>query len=47
MNKYIDFTDEVKEALDNNKPIVAIQTTNMLNIHLTFETLFPPRGIYK
>lgn len=26
MNKYIDFTDEVKKALDNHEPIIAIET---------------------
>lgn len=26
MNKYIDYSKEVKEALDNNKPVVAIET---------------------
>lgn len=27
MNKYLSFTDEVKDALDNNKPVVAMETT--------------------
>lgn len=39
MNKYIDFTDEVKEALDNNKPIVAIETGG------TFEGIPYPENV--
>ncbi len=27
MNKYIDFSDEVKNALENNKPVVALEST--------------------
>lgn len=39
MNKHIDFTDEVKEALDNNKPIVAIETGG------TFEGIPYPENV--